>query len=262
MKNLLIYANPSRDFIDYHWGDENKALAKIQIDNSLALGWKREDIILMTNFPYEYQGVRSIVVDNLFCDISYNATKILGILHLFDQGLIGNDLWWFHDFDAFQLEPITEAELELGNHVFALTDYGKTTLHKSRDRRWSTGSIFFNKDAEHIFRLIEYYLPRYKANEEVLLLLLTNQNKDNINEKIKKLNITYNLATRKRDILACWEMADKPLKVIHFHPSDKRKLDLEGDSDNIAACVHGKSRIKRPLINQRLKNLFTKYKII
>ena len=155
MKNLLIYVNPSKSFLDYHWRDENKLLAKIQIDNSLALGWKKEDIILVTNFNYEYRGVKSMVVnDDLFCKVSYTATKIKVILHLFDKDIIGDDLYWFHDFDAFQLEKITEEELCLENAVFALTDYGKTTINEFRDRRWSTGSIFFKKDAERIFRMM------------------------------------------------------------------------------------------------------------
>lgn len=263
MKNLLIYVHPSKSFTDYHWGNENEVLVKIQIDNSLALGWKKEDIMLLTNFDYEYKGIKSMVVsDELFCKVSYTATKILVILHLFDQGLIGDDLYWFHDFDAFQLEKITEEELDLGNAVFALTDYGKTVINESRDRRWSTGSIFFNKESERIFRLILDKVYQYKANEEVVLLLLTNKNQGNINGLIKKLNITYNLATRKRDIAACWEMTDKPLKVIHFHPSDKREVELESGNDNIGVCVFGKNRINQVLVNKRIKDLFSQYKLI
>lgn len=257
----MIYVNPSRDFVDYHWGTENQNLAKIQIDNSLALGWQKEDIMLVTNFEYEYKGIKSMVVsDELFCNVSYTATKINVILHLFDQGLIGDDLYWFHDFDAFQLEKITEEELDMGAASFALTDYGKTIINESRDRRWSTGSMFFKKASERIFRMIINKVYQYKANEEVILLLLTNQNKDNINCLIKKLNISYNLATRKRDIAACWEMADKPLKVIHFHPSDKR--EVEPGSDNIGVCVFGKNRINQVLVNDRIKDLFRHYNII
>ena len=262
MKNLLIYLNPSKAFIDYSWGNENETLAKIQIDNSLALGWKKADIMLITNFEYEYRGIKSMVVsDELFCELRNTATKILVILHLFDQGLIGDDLYWFHDFDAFQLEKITEEELDLGKSPFALTDYGKSIISESRSRRWSTGSIFFRKESEWIFRMIKDKVYQYQNNEEVALLVLTRRNRGNINEVIKKLNITYNLATRYRDVSACYEMADKPLKVIHFHPFDKRWLHTEL-GDNIACCVYGKNRLKRVLVSRRLKNLFKKYNII
>lgn len=263
MKNLMIFVNPARTFVDPHWGNENEILAKIQIENSLALGWKKEDIMIVTNFDFEHMGVKSIKVDDdLFCEASHTATKIKVILYLIDQGIIKEKLCWFHDFDAFQLEKITEKELDLKDKIFALTDYGKTVINEFRDRRWSTGTIFFKKEARDIFELILNYVYRYKANEEVILLLLTNQNKNKINSKIKKLNITYNLATRKRDVSACYDMANKPVRVIHFHPSDKRVVDSELGGDNIDVCIHGKNRRNVILFNDRLTKLFKKYNIL
>lgn len=263
MKNLMIFVNPSKAFIDPHWGSENEILAKIQIENSLDLGWKKEDIMVVTNFDFEHMGVKSIKVnDEQFCEASHTATKIKVILDLIDRGLINDELYWFHDFDAFQLEKITEEELDLKDKIFALTDYGKTVINKFRDRRWSTGTIFFKKEAKEIFKLIIDYVYRYKANEEVILLHLTKQNKNKINEKIKKLNITYNLATRKRDVSACYEMSDKPLKVIHFHPFDKRAVDSELGGNNIDVCVYGKNRKNVILFNDRLAKLFKKYNIL
>lgn len=261
MKNLLIYLNPSKKFTENTWANESELLIKVQIDNSLALGWKPEDVILVTNFDYEYNGIKSMVVpDELFCSLKPTATKILVILHLFDKGLIGPDLYWYHDIDAFQLEKISKEELYLGNSPFALTDYGKTTINESRDRRWSTGTIFFTKESEFIFRLIKDKIYQYRANEEVALLALTRRNRGNMNAVIKKLNITYNLATRKRDVSACYEIADKPLKVIHFHPFDKREVEL--GNDNIGVCVLGKNRLNKVLVNERIINLFHKHKII
>ncbi|KKR28424.1 MAG: hypothetical protein UT61_C0050G0008 [Candidatus Woesebacteria bacterium GW2011_GWA1_39_8] len=58
MKNLLIYINPPKCF-----GDEEKITVQIQIDNSLELGWKREDIIFVTNFSYEYNSIKAIKID-------------------------------------------------------------------------------------------------------------------------------------------------------------------------------------------------------
>jgi len=40
MKNLMIYVNPHHEF-----DEERKVLAKIQIENSLRLGWKSGDIL-------------------------------------------------------------------------------------------------------------------------------------------------------------------------------------------------------------------------
>jgi hypothetical protein len=87
MKNLLIYINPAKSFINEAWKDENDILAKIQIDNSLEMGCKKEDIILVTNFEYEYRGVKSIVVsDDLYCNHSAGTpSKINVIVDLFDK---------------------------------------------------------------------------------------------------------------------------------------------------------------------------------
>ena len=57
MKNLLIYITPNG------FDTESEKLAKLQIDNSLELGWKKEDMLFVTSFPYEYRGIKSIVVD-------------------------------------------------------------------------------------------------------------------------------------------------------------------------------------------------------
>ena len=40
MKNLLIYIGPTKEFTKEH-----EELTEMQIDNSLALGWGREDIL-------------------------------------------------------------------------------------------------------------------------------------------------------------------------------------------------------------------------
>ena len=57
MKQILTYISPQKDF-----NEEHKMAVKIQIDNSLSLGWKREDILLVTNFPYEHNGVKAITI--------------------------------------------------------------------------------------------------------------------------------------------------------------------------------------------------------
>lgn len=261
MKNLMIHLNPLKRFIDSSWGNESEVLAKIQIENSLALGWKPKDIMLVTNFYYKYGGIEPLVVpDELFCDLKPTATKIQVILYLFEKGLIGDELYWYHDLDAFQLEKITEKELKLGDSPFALTDYGVSTINAGRSKRWSTGTIFFKKGSKFIFELIRDKVYQYQANEEVALLALTRRNKAKMNALIKKLNITYNLATRKRDVSACYEMAEKPLKVIHFHPFDKRKVEL--GNNNIGVCVFGKNRLNKVLVNERIINLFHKHKVI
>src|SRR3989344_2935283 len=115
MKNLLIYINPRHDF-----GVEEKVTVKIQIDNSLDLGWKRQDILLVTNFPYEYNAVKATIVgDENYCDSIPTTSKINTIVDLFKiqalidifkintivdlfkKGLMAGELYWYHDLDVF-----------------------------------------------------------------------------------------------------------------------------------------------------------------
>ena len=100
MKNLLIHTGPDKKF-----GDEDSILAKIQIDNSLDLGWKKEDILLVTDFPYEYNGVRSFVIESgIYYPFDLLASKLLVALYLINQGVIEDkELYWCHD-RGFDLE--------------------------------------------------------------------------------------------------------------------------------------------------------------
>ena len=134
MKNLLIFIGPEPKF-----SREHEVLTRIQIDNSLELGWNPEDIILVTDFPYEYRGIKSYVVKGDFKALDGNrSSKILVINQLFKDGMI-NDLFWFHDHDAFQLGPMRDPDL--GDCVAGFTDQGWSGV-------WNAGSFFFTPDAK------------------------------------------------------------------------------------------------------------------
>ena len=203
MKNLLIYIHPRKDF-----DEEHKALVRIQIDNSLRF-WDREDIIIVTNFAYEYNGIRPLVLDDsLYCDHWSQSSKINCICHLFSMGVM-EGLCWFHDFDAYQLSPITKGEFDLGDMEAGFTDYGWS-------EKWNTGSFFFGSKTNDIFKLMREKLYEHRYDEEKALMSLAENNVDNINARIKRLNITYNIGMNK--VGQNLQIADKPLKVIHFHP--------------------------------------------
>src|SRR5436190_1339321 len=121
MKNLMLFIHPNGDFLE-----EQKTSIKIQIDNSLRLGWKVNDIILATNFPYEYNGVKSLLVkSNNYSPFSATVSIINVIVELFDRKLIKKgELYWYHDTDAYQLYKITERELNLGKAAIALAGRG------------------------------------------------------------------------------------------------------------------------------------------
>src|SRR3989344_3123068 len=225
MKNLLIYTNPDKKFTP-----EYEDLTKVQIDNSLSLGWKRQDLLLVTNFDYEYQGIKSIVVGDYKVIDQNRSTKIPAINQLFADGIIQDELYWFHDHDAFQLVPFEVAlEVDAG-----FTDHG------SYSNTWNAGSFFFKTGAQDIFIWIWEYMNLRGTNEQNALTYMWQNNINEINSRYKKMNSTYNVGIYR--IAENVKNSELPIKVAHFHPHKKRHLDLY-----------------RNILPQRLTTIFNKY---
>ena len=243
MKNLLIYINPLKSFDSMR---EGESIVKVQIDNSRELGWEDKDILLVTNFPYEYAGIKAFEVgDEIFCEKHIQASKINTIVKLFELGMIEDDLYWFHDFDAFQLQPIVESEIGMNGVDIGLTDYGWS-------KRWNTGSFFFRKNCKDIFKWIQKYVYKFDTNEERAVAKLIQEKYRDIATRYKTLDISYNFGMR--NVEYNYAMAEKPLKVVHFHPTYKlvRTWDV---------FVLGKNGLNMPLVDERMIEVFKRHKV-
>lgn len=237
MKNLLTHISPSKDFCN----DEHKMSAKIQIDNSIELGWKREDILLATNFDYEYNGVKSIVIgDESYCSHHWPATKIYTIVHLFKAGLIKPDLYWYHDFDCFQLAPFADIETDMASVDMGLTNYGRMP-------RLCSASMFFRETAGDIFDRLKEKIDKSRTNEEDGIMRMINNNVETLGKRIEKLNITY--AFHKFNLWHCYNRAAKPIKAVHFHLTP----------DKFDFYVRGNNPMNMVLIPERLIEIFKKH---
>lgn len=228
MKNLMIYINPRKGF-----DDEHARYAEIQIENSLNY-WKKEDILLVTNFPYEYYGLKALVVnDDLYCQIHNKASKINTVIYLLENNIL-NDLIWLHDFEAFQINPL---DIELKNDV-GFTDYGWSP-------KWNTGSVFFKPSSLDVFEWIKNAVYSHKTDEERALMVLTNGNFNNINSRYERLNITYNLGKRKIDYNL--SIAHKPIRVVHFHPYKEGLFERFKHllPDNLIKLINEKSSVEK-----------------
>lgn len=212
MKNLLIYINPSKQF-----SKEHDDLTKIQIDNSLELGWKLKDLILVTNFPFEYKGIQATIVDDYEVFDQNRSTKIPAINELFRRGLVEDNLYWFHDHDAFQIELI---DLQLDKDA-------AFTTHGAYSPVWNAGSFFFKKSAETIFQDIWKYMEERGTNEQNALTYMWQNNINDINNRYTLLSPAYNLGIYKID--ENLKIAGTKAKVVHFHPHKKRHLALYKD---------------------------------
>lgn len=238
MKNLLIWVSPAKNF-------DQESDIKIQIENSLELGWKPEDILLVTNFPYEFMGVKSFAIMGEHHNKIWRvATKVDVMAHLFEIGFFTKGLYWLHDLDAYQQEWITEEEL--GIEYLGLTDYG-------RNERWNGGSIFLTEKCGDFYKSLKDTLyngyeknkETWKNDEDAMLLVA--------DDRAKRLNITYNFGIKK--MRHCYDKAIKPIKVLHFHP-ERRYEGIRA-----MEIVKGNNELGLPIITKRLERIFKKYGI-
>lgn len=244
MKNVLVYTNPKKEF-----SEENKTLVKIQIDNSLDLGWKREDILLFTNFPYEYNGVESKVVPNIYCPFDYTSNKIFVIFFLLATETF-DDVCWYHDFDAYQNEPFSNADFT--GYDLLLTGYGYKP-------QCNGGSFFFKPKAIDLFDMwcwkIVHTHPRTRADEKAMTDM-TIRGKELSEKRYRYINITYNFGMRHTE--KNYAEALKPLQVLHFHPYYN---DIHLPNSTKETFMYGKNPMGIPLMSSRLIKIFNKHGI-
>lgn len=222
MKNLLVYISPNHKF-----NLEHEIMAEVQIDNSLEY-WDKKDIVLLTNFPYEYNGIKAIVGrDNLINEAYYRHprgivnSKVNAIIYLLENGL--KESTWFHDLDAFQIASIAvNLKKDMG-----CAQYGKypkkclINLGKDYNPRINSSSVFFQPESLDIFRLLLDKMQEDHLYEEDAMTLLYHEDKW-LRKRMEVMNQTYNIGIRctKDNIQA----AEKPLKIAHFPPQEARWL--------------------------------------
>ena len=228
MKNLMIWISGTGGF-----NKEASYLVEIQIENALRLGWRREDILLVTNFDYEYMGVKAIQTKgNHWIKERPRSINTTAIPALVKEGILKNGyIYWNHDMDAYQLRTIHPDELELEGYYAGFTDYGWKS-------RWCMGSFFFKASiAPFIEKVISIVKTDIEDEDAVQIAMEENPF---MAEDIKRMNITYNLGMR--NVPENVKRATKPIKVIHFHPHKK-----------------GLMEIFKPLMPYNLEEIFAKH---
>jgi hypothetical protein len=237
MKNLLIYTGADKKF-----SKEDEILVRIQIDNSLELGWEKENIILITDFPYSYK-----IRDNIYYPFDKNANKVPVICYLVENGMIDEkEIYWCHDLDAYELNRIEEEELELDEFDLGLTHY-------TYKPEWQCGSFFFKKSAYDIFKLIDKTTlekPHLSRNNEKTLTKLIKANKIEA-KRYKRMDVRYNIMKKYLDKI--YPLADKPLKVLHFRPSD---TDSSLPQGTLNVFMYGQNALNLRIMNDRLIKIF------
>lgn len=215
---------------------------KCQIDNSINLGWKPEDICIVTNLDFEYRDV-TIIRTKLLCTYNKYFNKVFGIYEIIKDNLIDDD-FWFHDFDDWQLSKFDEFPYFPG-------DIGacRYLFNKEHAPQWNTGSLFIKKSSLPIWHYIYNTMESNKnesdintyGDEDIFNLSVFRYFQSSVSE----IDYTYNVGcTGFEDRLE--RVFLKPVRVGAFKPSETRRSYFD-DAD---------------LISDDLMELFKKYELI
>jgi len=218
MKNLTLYVN-ERGLSGVEGIRRNLDL---QVDNSLELGWRPGDLLLYTNFPYSRRGVRASEVragrrPRTARMTSFYKTEVL--LDALERLEVGEVLW-YHDADAYQLQPFSGSPAP-GKDLAAC-------LYCTRERLLiQGGSMFLTRAARQVFEQVqELLLHRRYRKDEFALTDLTGR--PEFLDRFAPLDYSYNLGDT--DFELRYQLAERPIKVAHFHldREDHRARFLDG----------------------------------
>jgi len=228
MKNIIVCNLKNNNHLDHY-----KRYIHAQIDNSLLLGWEKKDIIFASNFPYSYEGIRSVVFD-LDCNFCLTGSKVFAMVKLFEAGLI-NENSWLHDLDLWQT-----CKFDFPKEI---ADVGMTRYIG----RWQGGSVFLRPTSKNIFVRITERIRQEKSRKEEPIIKLVFKEEE-YKTRVTKIDNSYNVGAtgfEKR-----YQKSEKPVKAIHMHPH--RGTDYHR---NIA----GMNRLGVKTVDDNLLNLFSKY---
>ena len=293
MQNVSSFIYDKSGGYKFRYKDSDKHLRylRLQVENSLDLGWNKENIILITNFPFEHLGIKSHIYDEKVNRWSAFSNKMPCFNWAIKQGIVNDDVW-YKDIDCYQLAP------------FEFPDVGNGcgfTRHAVGRNKPQGGSSFWSKDAYDIIDTIANGIRLFKTMKEESFFPCffepkfhdlkleqydkkgesyrkkyeecKEEHKDKIHKKLnllckqytfideyfsaycdrfKWLNFTYGLF-RVHDFRKKWPRTDKPVLAAHF------KADVKACAD---CFVYGKNRYNVKVVDDRLKKLMLKYDLL
>jgi len=230
MKRLLV-ANVQKQGKRYTQ-DKIEILMKAQIENMIEIGWQTSDIILLSNFNFEFMNVKATLIPlNDFC---FTGSKMFAIKWLFDTEKI-NDVVWASDLDCWQNIWFNCPEFN--------TDVACATYSNPK---FNGGNVFWKPGSIDIINEIVKRLSENQEAKEEPILNKVFKSKEFWN-RITILNHTYNVGCS--GFIPRYSRSDKPIHVCHFHPYNRiawemHALDREGLGE-IAVTVRLERLLRR-----------------
>jgi hypothetical protein len=160
MQNVFVWILPPKKG-GYKWRytkDHERVFnyLRLQIHNSLDLGWDPEDIVPITNFPFEHMGVKAHELEMDVCNWSSFANRMIAVNEMIQKGVI-NDNFWVHDLDAYQLEPFDFPESCRGVSF---------TRHAPRRTKPQGASVFYRKNSFDVVEAMAKTIRIFKVSKE------------------------------------------------------------------------------------------------
>ena len=217
MKNVIVYnqiknENPGGNrYVDEH-------LIKYlnsQIDNYIRIGWDLDDIIIGTNFEYEYKGIKNHFLEDVCTHSGFNNFWY-GALELMNKGILKDD-FWLHDQDSW---PVRKFEFPNFDGEIGGCEYQGTN-------QWNCGSIYFKKTSKPI---LEYIVELLRDNPEVpvssdeeWIAFCRFNGQSEIKNYLSSIDTRYNVGYTHFD--KRYNNATKPICVLAFKPDEKNNFD-------------------------------------
>lgn len=210
---------------------------KAQLDNSLELNWKPEDICLIGNFDFEYKDIKMMRCDlNNFC---LTGSKLFGLQWLMQKSL--DSVYWTHDLDCWQ------------NVEFECPEFKDVGISQYSTPRFNGGSVFWRDSGRDIVGTVIDAIIKEKSQKEEPILNKVLKDKKYM-PRVTILNSTYNIGCS--GFVKRYERATKPICVSHFHPTNRIAWDTHALDRNRLGQKSIADRLER-LIRSFYPNLAT-----
>jgi len=189
----------------------------LQVENSLALGWRPEDIWIYTNFAYSSGDVRAVEIEPAQRPKTARLTsfhKTHCLLAALER--IGSEeVIWYHDTDAYQIAPITGSPSDMPLSF---------CLYSTRERLLvQGGSLFIRAAARPVFEAVLDLLLNHGCRKDEIALTDVIGRREFV-DCFQTLDYSYNLGST--DFELRYQLARKPIKVVHFHPGRLEHLRI------------------------------------
>jgi len=232
----LLTAN-SRENHNRYTKDAMTTLLKAQIENSIQIGWEAENLCIISNFDFEFMGVKSIKAElNKHC---WTGSKMFALQWFMNNVEMDNGVIWSADTDIWQNVSFDEPDFK---------DVGITTYSSPK---FNGGSVFWRESAKDIVDRIVGILEKGEEKEEPTI---NNLLKKEFSDRVTVLNTTYNVGCS--GFFPRIYKAEKPIKVCHLNPQNRiawetHRLDRNGLAEIFPECARS--------VSPRLENLLRKY---